>query len=425
MVETLDKQSIKTDLGLRPIDWLPIPISDFIKEFRGGAPLTPSDFRKIGFKVLPKVGVIRGGNLFIEKNKQQYCSREYADSHKSNIIDNSFTIVVLRDLVPSGPNIGLMVRINSNEIYLLAQGVYGFKVDEPIDPDFLIHLSNTEDYRKVMRNIMVGSTQVHITNGTFKQVQIPLPPTKTEQTAIATALNDADALIHQLEQLLTKKQNIKTGAMQELLKPKEGWEEKTLHELADNKKELFDDGDWIEAEHITDNGIRIIQTGNIGIGCYIEKENKKYIFEKSFYKLKCKLLIEGDLLVCRLAEPAGRACVLPNIDESKIVTSVDVTIFRPREEVANRVFLANLFSTSKWFTKVIERVGGTTHKRISRSSLGKILISIPKIDEQNRIAKILTDMDNEIQELERKLEKYKMLKQGMMQSLLTGKIRLV
>ena len=58
--------------------------------------------------------------------------------------------------------------------------------------------------------------------------QIPLPPTKAEQTAIATALNDADALINQLEQLLTKKRNIKTGAMQELLKPKEGWEVKKL-----------------------------------------------------------------------------------------------------------------------------------------------------------------------------------------------------
>ncbi|MCR4293225.1 MAG: restriction endonuclease subunit S [Candidatus Kuenenia sp.] len=200
---------------------------------------------------------------------------------------------------------------------------------------------------------------------------------------------------------------------------------KTLHELADNRKELFDDGDWIEAEHITNEGIRLIQTGNIGIGNYIEKENRKYIFEKSFQKLKCKPLIEGDLLICRLAEPAGRACVLPNIGERKVVISVDVTIFRPRKEVANRVFLANLFSTSNWFQSVSERVGGTTHKRISRSSLGKIEITLPNIDEQNRIAKLLSDMDTEIEALEKKLDKYKMIKQGMMQNLLTGRVRLI
>jgi len=278
-------------------------------------------------------------------------------------------------------------------------------------------------YNRIMQMTAKSSVD-SVRKEMIAKMLIPLP-TKAEQTAIATALNDANALIKKLEQLIAKKQTIKTGAMRELLKPKEGWEEKTLYELAENKKELFDDGDWIEAKHITHAGVRLIQTGNIGVGCFLEKENKKYILEDSFYRLKCKKLIEGDLLICRLAEPAGRACVLPNIGESRIVTSVDVTIFRPRPEIVNRVFLVHIFSTSEWFTKVIEKVGGTTHKRISRSGLGKILISLPKIEEQSRIAQILSDMDYEIHELEHQLGKYKMIKHGMMQSLLTGKIRLV
>lgn len=165
-----------------------------------------------------------------------------------------------------------------------------------------------------------GGTIQRLYNSILKSAKFILPPTKAEQTAIATALNDADALITGLEKLISKKKAIKQGAMQELLKSKEGdalslskgWETKTILELADNKKELFDDGDWIESEHIT------------------------------------------------------------NIGETKVVTSVDVTIFRPRQEVANRVFLSNIFSSSYWFGKVSESVGGTTHKRISRSSLGKI-----------------------------------------------------
>lgn len=323
-------------------------------------------------------------------------------------------------LISAAGTIGRTLVYDGSPSYYQDSNIVWIENNETLIPnEFLFHVL------QVVKYSTEGGTIQRLYNNILRNTKFSCPPTKAEQTAIATALNDADALIQKLELLIAKKRNIKTGAMQELLKPKEGWEEKTLHELADNKKELFDDGDWIEAEHITDNGIRIIQTGNIGVGCYVEKENKKYIFEDSFYTLKCKQLIEGDLLICRLAEPAGRACVLPNIGESRIITSVDVTIFRPRPEVANRVFLANLFSTSDWFTKVIERVGGTTHKRISRSSLGKISISIPKIDVQNKIAIILSDMDNEIQELEKQLEKYKMMKQGMMQSLLTGKIRLV
>lgn len=405
-----------TEVGAIPNDWNSPCIKEFTDLLSGGTPST-------------RIPEYWGGDIRWMNSGELNLKRVYEVEGRITEIGlkNSATKLipkkcVLIGLAGQGKTRGTVAM---NYVPLCTnQSIAAILPCTEVDEDFLYH--NLDLRYKELRNLSTGDGGRGGLNLTLlRNMPIPLPPTKDEQTAIANALNDADALINQLKQLLTKKQNIKTGAMQELLKPKEGWEEKTLHQLADNKKELFDDGDWIEAEHITDNGIRIIQTGNIGIGCYVEKENKKYIFENSFQKLKCKLLIEGDLLVCRLAEPAGRACVLPNIGESKIVTSVDVTIFRPRIEIANRVFLANLFSTSEWFAKVTERVGGTTHKRISRSSLGKISVWLPKIDEQNRIAKIFSDMDNDINETERELEKYKMLKQGMMQSLLTGKIRLV
>jgi type I restriction enzyme S subunit len=271
-----------------------------------------------------------------------------------------------------------------------------------------------------------GTKQQSYTGGIAKKLPIILPPTVKEQTAIATALSDADALIANLEKLIEKKRNIKQGVMQQLLNPKEDWVEKSIFQLADSKKELFDDGDWIESEHITTDGIRLLQTGNIGIGKFVEKSEKKYIYTQSFEKLKCKEIVQGDLLICRLAEPAGRACILPNIGEEKIITSVDVTIFRPRSEVVNRVFLSYLFSTGQWLNAVSELCGGTTHKRISRGALGRIKVFIPpNIEEQNVIAKILFDLDAEITTFEQKLSKYKSIKQGMMQELLTGKIRLV
>jgi type I restriction enzyme S subunit len=199
------------------------------------------------------------------------------------------------------------------------------------------------------------------------------------------------------------------------------WDVVDLFELADRKKALFDDGDWIESEHITDEGIRLIQTGNIGIGRYVEKNLKKYIYTSSFEILKCKELQIGDLLICRLAEPAGRSCILPKLEDNRIVTSVDVTIFRPLLNKANRRFLNQIFATRRWLENVSENSGGTTHKRISRGRLAKLFIQLPSIIEQDKIASALCDVDSLIDRLESLIEKKKNIKQGAMQQLLKPK----
>lgn len=262
-------------------------------------------------------------------------------------------------------------------------------------------------------------------------IQTALPPLP-EQTAIAQALSDVDTLLATLDQMIAKKRDLKQAAMQQLLTGKtrlpgfsREWEVKTLFELAEGKKELFDDGDWIESEHITTQGVRLVQTGNIGSGCFVEKAEKKYIYETSFNSLRCKQLRTGDLLVCRLADPAGRACVFPDIGEAKVVTSVDVTICRPPRDSVDRVYLANVFSTPEWFRKVSDRSGGTTHKRISRGALGRIPFDLPPLPEQTAIATILSDMDAELSALETRRDKTRNIKQAMMQELLTGRTRLV
>jgi len=301
------------------------------------------------------------------------------------------------------------------------QGFQSLIANKDQDNEFLYYLMLTSEDKLLEK--ASGSTFLEISPNNVKSIQLLIPPLP-EQKAIAEVLSDVDQLIQVTEQKLAKKRAIKQGAMQKLLTPKEDWESKTILELADSKKQLFDDGDWIESEHITSEGIRLIQTGNIGVGRYVEKESKRFIYESSFEKLNCKQLYEGDLLICRLAEPAGRACILPKLPYNKVITSVDVTVFRPRKEIANRIFLMNVFSTSEWFKKVYESVGGTTHKRISRGSLGRIEIKLPSIETQTRIATILSDMDKEIELIEQQIAKYKTLKQGLMQELLTGKTRL-
>jgi type I restriction enzyme S subunit len=296
---------------------------------------------------------------------------------------------------------------------------------------YLLYSLMSQPVRANLFEKIGGSTVGHAKVDDIRFLQLPLP-SLPEQRAIAEALSDVDKLLGGLDRLITKKRDLKQATMQQLLTGQtrlpgfhSEWTVKTLFELAERKKELFDDGDWIESEHITTEGIRLIQTGNIGVGSFIEKDVKKYIFEKSFTSLRCKQLRQGDLLVCRLADPAGRACLLPDIGEERIVTSVDVTIFRPPPEMADRLFLSNVFSTPEWFRAVSDRSGGTTHKRVSRGALGRLPIKLPPLPEQTAIAEVLTDMDAELAELEQRREKTRALKQAMMQELLTGKARLI
>jgi type I restriction enzyme S subunit len=198
----------------------------------------------------------------------------------------------------------------------------------------------------------------------------------------------------------------------------------SLIDLAEHKRELFDDGDWVEAEFLTDQGIRLIQTGNIGEGEFVDKDIKKYISAESFKKLRCKDIQVGDILICRLAEPAGRACILRDIGEKRMITAVDVTIFRPPAGAADRRYLVNLFTTPRWFQTVTERCGGSTRTRISRGELGKISVPLPPLPEQRAIAITLSDADRLLDGLTQLIAKKRDLKKAAMQQLLTGQTRL-
>lgn len=406
----------QTEVGVIPVDWEIKPIKAVCKLINGRG-FKPFEWVKTGLPII-RIQNLNGSDDFNfyqgtydKKLEVEYGQLLFAWSGSRG---TSF-----------GPHVWVGPRGLLNYHTWKVQ-VYELEIDKGF---FLYALRQLTSF--IEDNAHGASALVHTQKWEMEGFEFPLPPTKTEQEAIAGALSDADALIESLEQLIAKKRHLKQGTMQELLTGKKRlpgfsgeWEETTLLELALGKKELFDDGDWIESEHITNEGVRLIQTGNIGIGQYVESDVKKYIFESSFATLRCKEVREGDLLICRLADPAGRACVLPNISDEKIITSVDVTIFRPPSTTTNRVFLANLFSADKWFRAVSDRSGGTTHKRIARGALGQLKIKVPKLPEQTAIATTLSDMDTEIAALESKLAKTRSLKQGMMHNLLTGRIRL-
>lgn len=161
---------------------------------------------------------------------------------------------------------------------------------------------------------------------------------------------------------------------------KEGWERKKIKDIS----VLIADGDWIESKHQSDEGIRLIQTGNIGNGVFKAKEDKPhYISEYTFDELGCTEIFSGDCLVSRLPEPVGRACLIPEIG-CRMITAVDCSIIRFKEIILPKLFI--YYTQSATYNRDVSNLTtGTTRKRISRKNLESILIPIPPLEEQGRI----------------------------------------
>ena len=149
--------------------------------------------------------------------------------------------------------------------------------------------------------------------------------------------------------------------------------------------EVFSDGDWIESKDQSENGIRLIQTGNVGFGRFKARDSKaRYISEETFKRLRCNEIKQGDILVSRLPDPVGRACVIPKLDE-KSITAVDCTIIRTKKEILSTKFLNYFCQSPQYFEQVKRNITGATRQRISRSLLGKTEIPLPPLSTQQKI----------------------------------------
>jgi type I restriction enzyme S subunit len=165
------------------------------------------------------------------------------------------------------------------------------------------------------------------------------------------------------------------------------WTNKILSDVCT----VFEDGDWIESKDQSDEGVRLIQTGNVGNGFFKDRgEKARYISEATFKRLRCTEIFEDDCLISRLPDPVGRACILPNTGE-KMITAVDCTIIRfDKKKLLSKWFL--LYSLSQEYqNEVNKQVSGATRQRISRKNLGLIEIPLPPLPEQQRIVAILDE----------------------------------
>ena len=189
---------------------------------------------------------------------------------------------------------------------------------------------------------------------------------------------------------------------------KEGWEYKKLGEVAT----LVADGDWIESKDQSEQGIRLIQTGNIGNGFFKSKDDKPhFISEETMSRLNCTEIFQGDCLVSRLPDPVGRACLIPNIG-CRMITAVDCSIIRFSNDYLPQFFV-DYSQSAKYRNSVNNNTTGTTRKRISRKNLEKIPIPIPPLAEQERIVAELDLLSSIIDKKKAQLKELDQLAQSI------------
>lgn len=198
----------------------------------------------------------------------------------------------------------------------------------------------------------------------------------------------------------------------------EEWESVPIVEVCKGTTESFLDGDWILSKDLDNNGdVRLIQLGNIGEGQFIDSSKKWISFEK-FRELDCTLVRTGDILVSRMADPIARSCIVPSLPY-KCITAVDVTIVRPNEREFDRNFVDYLFNSKIVLSQAQSLSAGATRPRISRRNLEQVIIPKPTLQEQQKIASILSTVDDAIQKTDEIIQKTQQLKKGLMQQLLT------
>lgn len=257
---------------------------------------------------------------------------------------------------------------------------------------------------------------------TIESIKIALPSTNEEQILIENKLSEVDAYISSLEKLIEKKRQIKQGAMQELLKPKVGWAWKKLGDigktyggLSGKSKDDFKDGvfPYIPFMNIMTNPVidlEFLDFVNLKTG---ESQNSAQIGD---------LFFNGS---SETPEEVGMCSILQDEVPNLYLNSFCFGYRLKKELNINGLYLTYYFRSKEGRKLFFSMAQGATRYNLSKSNFNRLEVPIPTIEEQNSIANTLRDMDFDIKLHEEKLDKARSIKQGMMQQLLTGKIRII
>lgn len=399
--ETVPKGYKRTEVGVIPEEWICSDLGSICNRVTTG-------------KLDANAMVENGEYRFYTCARSWYYINSFAFDDEALLISGN------------GANVGYIHYYNGKfnayqRTYVLAQFNASIK--------YLQHYMGRNLSDRIRVEVNAGNTP-YITRGTLTEMQLALPPTVAEQQAIAAALSDADALIESLEQLLAKKRQIKQGAMQELLTGKRRlpgfsgeWETKKFPDVC-----WFQEGPGVRNTQFTDSGIKLLNGTNIASGHLDLSTTSRFIAESEAYGPYAHFMADINDIV--LASSGITIEKLHN--KVAIVTESDLPFcmntstirFKPAS-ILNHSFLFQYLKSDLFKNEIGGQATGSAQLNFGPSHVATVSINLPPLPEQTAIAAVLSDIDSELEAIEAKLDKARQVKQGMMQQLLTGKVRLV
>jgi type I restriction enzyme, S subunit len=398
----------QTEVGVIPEDWNVEPLSKFASVQTGpfGTLLKASEYSESGGVPLISVGEIRQGFLRVTEHTPRVS--QATTRRLPQYVLKTGDIVFGRK---GGVERSALIREDQKGWFLGSDGINVRPFSDHDNAYIAFQFQTLRVQRWLLQNAL-GTTMPSLNQDVLKRVSVVFPRKKKEQEAIAEALGDADALIDALEPLLAKKRNLKQGAMQELLTGKRRlsgfdhiWKVERL-----GSKLKFQVGFPFRSAYFNEDGtgVRLVKNRDL-------KSDDQMIyysgpFDASFEVTNGDLLVgmDGDFLPCIW----NKGAALLNQRIGRIVPSARI----------DRTFA--FYFLIEPLQEIQASTSATTVKHLSHKDVESIEKPLPTIEEQTAIASILSDMDAEIATLERKLQKARAVKQGMMQELLTGRTRL-
>jgi type I restriction enzyme S subunit len=299
-------------------------------------------------------------------------------------------IVMVMSDVPNGKALAKCFIIDKDDTYSLNQRICCIRSKE-FDTRYLYYQLNRHEHFLAFNN---GENQTNLRKDDILACPL-IKPSMEQQRKISEAI---DSSIHQLNNArMNVLRNIESsgelfqGHLSKIFSNEQyKFEKQELSNLCSK----FIDGDWIESKDQSNSGIRLIQTGNVGLGVFKNKSGKeRYISDSTFKKLKCSEIFPGDILVSRLPDPVGRTCVIPDIGK-RMITAVDCTIIRLNSNLILPEYFRLYTLSNVYFNEISEKITGTTRDRISRKNLGTVRIPICSIENQLEIIVCISELEN-------------------------------
>ena len=302
---------------------------------------------------------------------------------------------------------------------------------ESYSPKYIYYVLTSHIFEDFLVRLQAGSTISHLYQKDFTEFTFRAP-NKNEQIAIAEVLSDMDGLLEAFEALIAKKRNIKQATMQQLLTGKtrlpgfsRRWKMTQLGEMGICLRGVSYDPASDLSPCDTGSTVRLLRSNNI-LDSVINKHDVQFVESRRVSESQIMLL--DDVLICMAngsKDLVGKTGLFREADGHTYTFGAFMGCFRTEQSISNPVFVYYLFNTYQFRNFVGVVLAGSSINNLKSSDIESAEFRIPNLEEQNVIATILSDMDAEIAVQERRRDKIRAIKKGMMQQLLTGRIRLV